>query len=178
MAKLFGELLLNDEGTRVGGLGPISHRVIYTTDNIFEGKEKEKILFLERILKKLSIQLIHIYIKRNKQVVTAVSSSLPLHDFKATIRTISRDLSRHVSGCFQLSGIIFSPEGIERAGLKRNESPAIHPSPSYPTRARGAESFLSGGGGDTIVPTTFEIAAGTKLFPFVTRIDVIRSNGE
>lgn len=62
MAKLFGELLLNDEGTRVGGLGPISHRVIYTTDNIFEGKEKEKILFLERILKKLSIQLIYIYI--------------------------------------------------------------------------------------------------------------------
>lgn len=120
--------------TRVGGLEPISHPVlyiyIYKARIIFSRKGKS-FLFLERILKKLSIQLMYIYIKRNKQVVT-VSSSLPLHDFKATI---SRDLSRHVSGCFQLSGIIFSPEGIERAGLKRNESPPIHP--SHHTRARG-----------------------------------------
>lgn len=45
MVKLFGELLLNDEGLGGGGLEPISHRV--TTDNIFE-KGKEGSPFLEK----------------------------------------------------------------------------------------------------------------------------------
>lgn len=123
--------------------------------------------FLEKDIKKLSIQLIYIYIKRNKQVVTQLYLRVCLCTTLKP-RTISRDLSHHVSGCFQLSGIIFSPEGIERAGLKRNESPSIHPSPSPHVHEERNPFFV----GDTIAPTTLEIAAGTELFPFVTRYDV------